>query len=321
MNIAPRPAGYPNTNNHPTWSPDSKKVMADMGSQTVVIERDHPQQQEVFSSNTAWVNHPDWSPQGDKIAFSAHASRAEGQDATWGIYLSDTDGNNFQRIINDARDPEYNPQGNRIAYQFVKGGYPDRLAVADADGKNAHPVSTGGLLQNEWSWDPQGHQIAYETYKGGNFQLRITDITGKKDRVLSDGQGGVYKDRTPEWSPKGDKILFERHDRRVPQSDLWTIDPRTGDQRQITSWPGRVYDAAWSPDGSKIAFISNLKGGDEFDLYTIDANGLNLKVVSALPGDEHAPRWSPDGKALAFQRLDWSRNDEGRYSLHVQEME
>lgn len=321
MNIAPRPAGYPNTNNHPTWSPDGKKVMADMGSQTVVVEREHPQQQEVFSSNTAWVNHPDWNPQGDKIAFSAHTSRAQGQEATWGIYLCDADGNNFQRIINDARDPEWNPQGNRIAYQFVKGGYPDRLAVADADGKNAHPVSTGGLLQNEWSWDPQGHQIAYETYKDGNFQLRITDITGKKDRVLSDGQGGVYKDRTPEWSPKGDKILFERHDRRVPQSDLWTINPRTGEERQITSFPGRVYDAAWSPDGSKIAFISNLKGTDEFDLYTIDANGLNLQEVSALPGDEHAPRWSPDGKALAFQRLDWSRNDEGRYSLHVQELE
>ncbi|MCA9791306.1 MAG: PD40 domain-containing protein [Candidatus Eremiobacteraeota bacterium] len=312
------PTAYPNTNSHPTWSPDSRQVIAEVGSDTVIASRDNASEQDSFSPQPTWVNYPDWSPQGDKIAFSAHVPREAGRPASWGVYLCDPDGGNFQRILNDAREPEFNPQGTRIAYQLVKGGV-DRLAIANADGSGDHPVSKGGLLQNDWSWDPKGEQVTYETYNDGVFQLRITDTTGKKDRLLSDGEGGMYEDRTPEWSPKGDKILFERHDRVIPHSDLWTIEPTTGKQRQLTSFPGRVYDATWSPDGSKIAFISNMTGGDEFDLYVMDADGQNVKAVSTRPGDEYAPRWSPDGTAIAFTRLDWGKHDEGRYSLHIHE--
>lgn len=316
-----RPNAYPNTDSRPTWSPDSRKVLAEVGSDTLVATRDAPTEQESFGEKPTWINFPDWNPKGGKIAFSAYAARAEGKEASWGIYECDEKGENYNRILNDAKEPEYNPQGTKIAYQLMKSGTRDRLAVANADGSDAHPVSKGGLLQNDVSWDPQGHQIAYETYQDGRFQLRITDFTGKKDRMLSDGLGGFYKDRTPEWSPDGDKILFERHDRVVPQSDLWTIDLKTGKQKQVTSFIGRVYDAAWSPDGKTIAFTSNMDGDGEFDLFLMDSDGHNVEKISDLPGDEHAPSWSPDGTALAFTRLDWNKHDEGRYTLHVHEVD
>lgn len=323
MKLGTRPAAYPNTNSHPTWSPDSRKVIVDMGSRTVEVDRENPDKLEVFSDRTTWVNYPDWSPQGDRIAFSAHAPKNEKESASWGIYTCDAEGENFHRILNDAKEGEWNPQGDKIAYQLMKKGSPDRLAVANADGSDSHPVGIGGLLQNDWSWDPQGHQLAYETYADGQFQIRVTDFTGKKDRMISNGLGGLYKDRTPEWSPRGDKIMFERHDRLVPRSDLWTIDARSGKQKQLTSFPGRVYDAAWSPDGSRIAFVSTMEGGDETDLYLMDADGKNVKQLSGLPGDEYAPSWSPDGTAIAFTRLDWSkrRDDEARYAVHIKELE
>ena len=319
---APTPKAYPNTDSRPTWSPDTRRVIAEVGSDTVVATRNAPSETESFGENPTWVNYPDWSPKGDRVAFSAHTSRAQGKEASWGIYLCDQDGTNYKRILNDAKEPEYSPDGDRIAYQLVKRGSRDRLAVSDAEGNNTQIVGGGGMLQTDCSWDPQGHQIAYDTYKDGRFQLRVTDITGKKDRTLTDGRGGFYKDRTPEWSPQGDKILFERHDRVVPRSDLWTIDLKNGQEKQLTSFPGRVYDAAWSPDGEKIAFVSSMKGGDETDLYLMDSDGKNVKVLSELPGDEHAPSWSPDGEAVAFTRIDWDRrrNDPDRYNLHVVEL-
>ena len=323
MRIAPAPLAYPNTNSRPTWAPDSQRVIAEVGSDTVVATRSAPSDTESFGENPTWVNYPDWSPKGDSVAFSAHASRAEGEKASWGIYTCDAEGKNYNRILNDAKVPEYNPQGDKLVYQLLKSGAPARLAVADADGENSVIVGGGGVLQTDYSWDPQGHQIAYDTYKDGRYQLRVTDMTGRKDRTITDGQGGLYKDRTPEWSPDGNTILFERHNRVVPQSDLWTLDLKTGMEKQLTSYPGRVYDAAWSPDGSRIAFLSSMEGGDETDLYLMDSDGKNMKQLSGLPGDEYAPSWSPDGKAIAFTRLDWSRrrNDPERYSLHIIELE
>ena len=323
MRLQNRPQAYPNTESRPTWSPDSRRVIAEVGSDTVVATRNAPSKTESFGEKPAWVNTPDWSPQGDSVAFSAHTPRAEGERATWGIYTCDSEGKNYNRILNDAKNPEYSPAGDRIAFTLYKSGTPERIAVADADGSNPTVVGGGGLQQTDLSWDPQGHQIAYDTYKDGRYQLRITDITGRKDRVISDGQGGLYKDRTPEWSPDGNTIMFERHNRVVPQSDLWTMDLKTGQQKQLTSLPGRTYDATWSPDGRRIAFLSTMEGGDETDLYLMDADGKNMKMLSGLPGDEHAPSWSPDGKALAFERLDWSkrRNDPERYSLHIIELE
>lgn len=317
--LPPRPAAYPNTHSHPTWSPDSRTVVAEVGHDTVVVSRDNASEQQSLGPQPTWINFPDFSPDGSKIAFSAFARIKDAEKPTWGVYTCDPDGTNFQLLCADAKEPEWNPQGDKISYQLLKEGE-RRLAVADADGSNAHPVQQrGGLLQNDWSWDPRGQQLAYETVSSEGFQIRITDTSGSKDRLLTDGEGGLYKDRTPEWSPDGSKILFERHNRVTPTNELWVVDPETGKEKQLAAFPGRSYDATWSPDGSKIAFVSNMSGGDETDLYVMDANGKNLQVVSDRPGDEYAPSWSPDGTALAFTRLDWNKRNEGRYSLHIHE--
>jgi Tol biopolymer transport system component len=321
MMISPRPSGYPNTDSRPTWSPDSRRVLAEVGGEAIVANRDAPSNGESFGQTPSWVNLPDWSPQGDKVAFSAFTSRAEGQEATWGIYTCDADGKNYERIIHDAKQPEWNPQGDKIAYHLKKGTSRAHLSVANADGSNPHTVGSGGILQTDWSWDPQGHQLAYDTYKDGIFQIRVADFTGKKDRILTDGDGGFYKDRTPEWSPLGDKVVFERHDRAQPKSDLWTIELKTGKKKQITSFPRRVYDPTWSPDGKTIAFTSNMDNPNDYDLFLMDSDGKNPRKISDRPGDEYAPSWSPDGKAIAFTRLDWNKHDEGRYSLHIHEVE
>lgn len=318
----PRFKAYPNTDSHPTWSPDSRRVVAEVGSDTVIVSRDNASEQTSLGPQSSWVNFPDWSPDGEKLAFSAFARREGQEHQAWGIYTCDPDGTNFEFVCPDGKEPEWNPQGDKISYQMVKSGVRPRLAVVNSNGSEAHSVSSGGLLQNDWSWDPRGQQIAYETYSDGQFQIRLVDTSGDKDRVLTDGEGGIYKDRTPEWSPQGDKILFERHNRVTPTNELWVVNPETGEDKRIANFRGRSYDATWSPDGSKIAFVSNMDDDiNEYDLYVMDADGANLERISALPGDEYAPSWSPDGSAIAFTRIDWGKQDEGRYSLHIHEFE
>ncbi|MCA9797441.1 MAG: PD40 domain-containing protein [Candidatus Eremiobacteraeota bacterium] len=311
---AAQPRSYENTSGRPSWSPDGRRIAAELGRKTVIVDRDSLQVESQLAPEASWVATPDWSPDGQKIAYAAYTT-PEGQELPrWGVYVSDPDGANARELSEDAWEPEWNAQGTRLVFQTHKKGQ-DHVAVIDPEGKNEVWLSPDGILQSDFCWDPKGEQVVYDHWGDEGPQIRISDFTGKKDRMLTNGEG-FYKDRNPEWSPDGKKVLFERHDPRFPKVDLWTVDPLTGKDKLLVELPRRNVDAVWSPDGGRIAFASNKDGGD-FDLFVMDANGKNVERVSHLRGDEHAPAWSPDGHSLAFYCLDWNKEGDDRYTLQV----
>ncbi|HIB68367.1 MAG TPA: hypothetical protein EYO33_25550 [Phycisphaerales bacterium] len=317
----PGPKAWENTDGRPSWSPDGTKVVGELGRESVVLSREDHSILSKIGPEGKWVDSPNWSPDGSRIVYATYGKHREGAFAQWGIFSCNPDGTDAKLLAVDGRDPEYNPQGDRIAYQLNKGHTPETVVVMDKDGGNQKFVSAGGVAHRDLSWSPGGHQIAYDTFHVDVYQTRVTDITGKKDRKLTDGESGIFVDKNPEWAPDGKKILFERHDKVFPVNGLWTVDPNTRMEKEILQSGARNLDAVWSPDGSKIIFASNRDGGGDLDLFMMDADGTDIQQITDLPGNEHAPSWSPDGKAVAFKRLDFNKEDEGRYALHIQELE
>ncbi|MEI6685869.1 MAG: S9 family peptidase, partial [Planctomycetota bacterium] len=82
--------------------------------------------------------------------------------------------------------------------------------------------------------------------------LWLADVAGKNPpkRLTSTDK----KDRHPRWSPDGKRILFESS--RSGETQLWTIDIRGGEARQITNLATEASGAIWSADGKNIAFVS-----------------------------------------------------------------
>lgn len=315
----PRPQAYENTDGRPTWSPDSSKVAAQLGTDVVVLDRGEAAILNKIGPEGRWVDSPDWSPDGSRITFATF-DKHEGSDTTsWAVYSSAPDGSDMKLLSKDAMEPEYNPQGDRIAFQHQKSSI-QRIAVMDSDGKNMKLVSSGGFMQRDFSWSPGGHQVAYDGYFGGGKTIYITDITGRKERPITDGAGGLYNDENPEWSPDGDNILFERQNPAVQSNSLWVVNPRTKKEKQVLQAYGRNLDATWSPDGKQIAFASDRDGQGDLDLYVMNIDGTGLKQVTDMPGHEHAPSWSPDGKAIAFNRLDFDKPKDSRESVHIVEL-
>jgi Tol biopolymer transport system component len=319
-NLAPqRPLAYENTDGRPSWSPDGTKVCAELGRDVVVLSREDHSVLNKIGPEGQWVASPDWSPDGSRILYSTYGRHRDYDVRSWGIYSSNPDGSDPKNLAVDGWEAEWNPQGDKIAYQLKKFYTKDRIAVMDGDGQNMHPVTKGGTLQRDFSWSPGGHQVTYDTIQVDTYQIRITDITGKKDRKITDGDSGRFIDKNPEWSPDGKQILFERHDKRFPVNGLWTVDPNTKKVKEVAQGFTRNLDATWSPDGSKIAFASNRDGGD-LDIYVMDADGTDVTQVTDLPGHEHAPSWSPDGNALAFNRIDFEAPKGQQHSVHIQEL-
>ena len=319
--LTPAPKAYENTIGRPTWSPDSEFVACEQGRDVVVMSRDENRVLGKLGREGDWVHSPDWSPDGKRVAYSAHGYHRDYERSSWAIYSSNPDGSDAKVLFADGQEPEYSPKGERIAYQFSKAHHPDRIAIANPDGSGTKFVSKPGHLQQDLSWSPGGHQVAYDGKFDGSYQIRVTDITGTKDRMLSNGEGGWFTDKNPEWSPTDkDVIVFERHFRRALSNSLMTIDPQTKEEKLLLQGTHRHLDPAWSPDGSKIAFVSD-RDNEEYnlDLYVMDADGTDVVQVSDLPTQDYAPTWSPDGKALAF--ITWDREAKGKDRETVQIVE
>lgn len=316
--FVPAPRSWENTEGRPTWSPDGTRVAAELGRDVVVLNREGGQVLNKIGPEGRWVNSPSWSPDGKRIAYSTFDRHKDYETSSWGIYSSNPDGSDPKLLTPDGMEPEYSPQGDRIAFQFKKSGSPDKIGLMNADGSDMKLVSSGGFVQRDFSWSPGGHQIAYDGMD--KIGIQITDITGRKDRPITDGDGGLFKDRNPEWSPVGREILFERNATAVVANGLSTVDSVTGKEKMILPVSKRNLDATWSPDGSKIAFCSDRDGGSDLDIYLMNADGTDIKQLTDLPGHEHAPSFSPDGKALAFNTLDMSKPRESRESVQIIEL-
>jgi TolB protein len=84
-------------------------------------------------------------------------------------------------------------------------------------------------------------------------------------------------------------------------SQIFTIDPATGDVRQLTHVPQDRSASLpdWSPDGSRIAFQGN--GSGDFGIWVMNADGSGQTRLTGRSGfGDFFPSWSPDGRRILY---------------------
>ena len=135
------------------------------------------------------------------------------------------------------------------------------------------------------------------------MELRASDGAGApvEPRVVVTRYGGGA------IAPSGDLLIVDELElvRSVAlQSDLWRVDPRSGERRRLTR-EARALDPDVSPDGRSL--VCTVQTADRRALaMTTVAPGASLgplRVFVGDAGDEFAsPRWSPDGRAVVAER-------------------
>ncbi|MDH8700995.1 tricorn protease [Dysgonomonadaceae bacterium PH5-43] len=98
--------------------------------------------------------------------------------------------------------------------------------------------------------------------------------------------------RYPSLSPDGQTIAF------AYKGDIYTVDAKGGEAKQITLHSAHDYMPIWSPDSKNIAFASNRFGG--FDVFIVSANGGTPMRLTTFSGNELPLSFTPDGKSIAF---------------------
>lgn len=134
-------------------------------------------------------------------------------------------------------------------------------------------------------------RLAFVSERDGDAEIYVTGADGVDQRNLTQSP---TRDRNPEWSPDGSRIVFVR------DSEIWLIEADGAGLRQLTDPPAGYSDVdpQWSPDGARLAF-KRTAGEGEADIWVTDATGSEPTRLTEDP-DSVLPSWSPDGTTIAF---------------------
>lgn len=87
---------------------------------------------------------------------------------------------------------------------------------------------------------------------------------------------------------------------RTGDTEVFVVDPDTGDARNLSRHPAEDRYPTWSPDGRMVAFTSNRNGA--FNVYVMNADGSEVRQLTREnePAVCYFPSWSGDGRKIVF---------------------
>ena len=160
------------------------------------------------------------------------------------------------------------------------------------------------------AWSPDSRTLVY-SMAGWLWRQDLGSTTADQLTGATDSDGSGY-DYQPDWSPDGRWIVFARYDHDA--IELWSLDLRNGQQRQMTSGGAVNLEPRFSPDGKRLAFVSTSYKG-HFHIFVADfADGVLNNIRQLTPehltdlpryyyskvDHEISPAWSRDGSEILF---------------------
>ena len=205
-------------------------------------------------------------------------------------------GENLTNHPVDDMDPDWSPDGTKIAFVSNRNDGVYQVYVMDADGSNQIRLTDGPRRKRDPDWSPDGQQIAFTVHTDleadDDFpHIAVMDANGNnRERFENDALG-------PSWSPDGGEIAFVSG-RDGGTSEIYVIGANGRELKRVTHGLLGALSPSFSPDGRRIAYYS---GGEEFhQIYVVGADGKNR--VRLTHNQEHHvdPTWSPDRGTIAY---------------------
>ena len=221
-----------------------------------------------------------------------------------------------------------NPFNGSAAFAFAANGtavyLPGQTSSAELpiewltrDGKTT-PLRARTAIWSHPQFSPDGTRLAMDVIDNGQTEIAVYDWA--RD-ILTPLTFGAEPDRTPAWTPDGQRITFVSGERNL----YWVRADGGGDPQRLTdiaSLPNKgtanMGTGSWHPSGRFLSFV---EGGElTMDLTILPMEGDEVSgwkpgkpyVFLKTPAAEYAPSFSPDGRWLAYHS-----NESGRDEVYV----
>lgn len=260
---------------------------------------------------------PAWSPDGRYLACSTDPFEDPQALSTvasqlWVVAVGTGD----KRLLSDesARQPQWSPNGHRIAFWSSPGGVRDIWTIP-ANGGPTVRVTDDSFTDWNPLWSPDGRYLYFSSDRGGTFNIwrvRIDEASGKTLRRPEPVTAGVGS--FAQWlsiSRNGSHLAYAS---RVDRGKLKKVafDPVGG---AAVGAPLSIFEGSTnltypdpSPDGEWLAVTVWDKRGN---IGVIRTDGTGLRKLTDDGYRDRLPRWSPDGRRIAF----YSNRSGGTYQV------
>lgn len=225
------------------------------------------------------------------------------------IYVRDTGKGAALRVLTGAEesqtfaakrgsnnfDPSVSPDGSRVAFASDRDGTHD-IYVINRDKTGLKRKSLDAKEDVEPAISATG-ELAFASNRNGQYHIFIepVDAATVEGGIMAVTTGPNHDDRNPSWSPRGDRIVFERTTSGA--TSIWIIAVGGGPASEIAGTDSGT-QPAWSPDGKWIAFIRGHAPARK--LWLVHPDGTGLHLVQTPPGDISDPVWAPNSAQIAF---------------------
>ena len=236
------------------------------------------------------------SLEGKRIVFDSNRNRAD-YSALCGassffvsdLFLMDTDGSPQTLLRRGSSSATWSPDSKGIAFHASASGAgcPSRTdpgaaasdsdifvakvgALLDGSGQPANITSTPDKIDDDADWSPTGEKLVYTAHDVGDdipngpgflsnsAELYVTGADGSGREQLTHTN---YEERSPAWSPSGDKIVYScRIGGGANDFEICVINADGTNPVQLTDNSVPDLTPTWSPDGQQLVFHRPVAG-------------------------------------------------------------
>lgn len=243
---------------------------------------------------------PRWSPDGSRLAY---ISGDEGGAQLWVRWVASGAVTRITQLPDAPDAITWSPDGSTIAYSMRVPAEGTSLGkpLPRPEGANwAEPLEI--FDRATYRADGGGY------IKPGFNHLFVVPADGGAPRQVTFGN---FDDNGPiAWTPDGKSILFsairkDNWETEFNDSEVYSLDLRSGNLTALTSRYGPDQVLAVSPDGQKIAYLGfddTHRTYENAELYVMNRDGSGARSVSVgqdISIDD--AKWSADSKSLVVQ--------------------
>lgn len=255
-------------------------------------------------------HNPAWSPDSTEIVCATEGivrpdDRFMTTSQLWAIRVD----NGARRLVykGDAVQPNWSPNGERIAFWASRSGQRDLFTVRarPINGITPEPVALLNDAAVDWNpvYSPDGKYLYFisdRENRMGLWRMRIDPQSGEAQGQPENVRLPVEDVAHVSFSRDGRRIAFVEYSL---VSDIYRVrfDPVT---EQVAAKPEKLTNGKvpyvrpdLSPNGLFLAFNSQSR---REDLYVLGTDGSSLRQLTEDQFKNRGPRWSPDSKKLAF---------------------
>ncbi|MBS3812747.1 PD40 domain-containing protein [Candidatus Bipolaricaulota bacterium] len=107
-------------------------------------------------------------------------------------------------------------------------------------------------------------------------------------------QGPDIQNWQPGVNPSSGEVIFADKDDK--DFELYVMDRKSGDKKQITNNEYDDWGPGWGPNGERVVFVS--QRNDNTDIYVLDPESGDETRLTTDDGQDVNPKWSGEDKVI-----------------------